>query len=1104
MSSPVWITSAGFLGTLTERRTISIPVVATTTGTNLSYSVISGQLPTGVYLNPTTGIILGTPVSVSIDTDSTFVIRAQDSIGIADRTFTFTTTGTDAPVWITAQGVLPVGLNGEYYAINRQYIDYTLRAETDILASGNTLKYYIADNQGQLPPGVTLTQDGRIRGYVEDNLILDADASINGGYDSEPYDYYPYEHSAISSVSDALFDRGNVLGRFDITNISLIEPCVVFVDGFHGLVDGQLVYIIDSVGTEDLNDIEYFVKVNGPNSVALYTDQELTLPLNATGIGEYTSGGQLVWGTANLGKPQVINKTYQFYVTVTDGIASERRLFTIDVVDRNSLRVDNTYLSIDSDLVDSSAGYMLAPIWQSKYGDKLPPVENLGSVRASREQILTIYDYDPYPSDGPTIFNWTEIKVNPDIKLYADSGLGASNLATKNIRGQSSIHFKNAEIIPVKGMQIQLGEYVTGANNVIYTITGVIKLSETSGILNVNQPLNQNIPNDRIFYAGTTSRRPVGLSLDPVNGNIYGKLAYQPSYSDTYRFTVQVTKINQSVGEVNLYEVIGDGPTKIVGKRFYESTTISSSSTMSTTVVTNWISEIAPQLIDPADYKGVNGDIFLVGITENVEYDDLLSVMGGTTQAFVFVDEDPPRWGYLGETVTSNQIYLLKVLGEIPSAIQFISTSSLGTISSGEISELVVKAVNTNTNYAITYEIISGQLPPGLVLDPDGTIKGKIANTGQTYFDFGITTATFVGNITNNTLTISTVTSGSIVLHQNILSPNLEVPAYLIGGFGNTWRVSSHTTSTFINTATNAVETAETPINVATSTFLATTLSPTAFSNQLLSVDGNITTIDQNWHFTVRASDAYRLSAVEKEFYITVNTESLTEYTRMYVKPYMPKDKRAAYRDFITDSTIFDPALIYRSNDPEFGIQKQIKMLLETGIEKIDINLYAGAMQEYFYRKRFYFGEVKSILAQDSAGNNVYEIIYIDIIDDQMNGSNRVGVSVNNMRDQLEAISVDGDTILVDERLQPKYMTTLSAETGIPLGFIKAVPLCYTIPGGAVKILSRINNAVNVTKSFSFNQFNFDTDRIVIETVKDTEQTGWLFYPTDRRILPEG
>lgn len=1119
MSSPVWVTPAGFLGTLSERRTISIPVVATTTGTDLSYSVISGQLPVGVYLNPTTGLLLGTPVSVALDTDTTFVIRAQDSIGIADRTFAFTTTGVDEPVWVTSAGLLPVGPNGEMYAINQQYVDYTVRAETDILLSGNRLKYFIADNQGQLPPGLTLSQDGVIRGYIDDNLILDEQASTNGGYDTNAYDLYPFENN---SNSDTVFDPTNILGQLNINDMTLSDPVVVYTDGFHGFTDGRLVFIQGATGLFELNgnDTGYYVKVYSANSFALYTDQQLQQSVDTSEFSPYLGQGRVVWGTATLGKPQVINKTYQFSVTVTDGIASIQRIFNIDVVDRNSLRVDNTFLSVDSDWFDSSAGYLLAPIWQSKYGNKLPQVANLGTVRASREQILTVYDYDPYPLDGPTIFSWNTLTVNPDIRLVADSGVGAANLATQNLRGQNSIYFKDAEIIPVKGMQIRIGEYISGGDATTYTVTGVIKLTDSSGILNIDQPLALGIPDARVFYAGTASRRPPGLSLDPLNGNIYGRLQYQPAYSDSYRFTVQVVKINQSRGDITLNDA-SQGVARIVGKRFFEGLTVSTTATMASAAIENLIPDAKAQLPDPMTYTGLIGDIILVGIADNVVYDDLLTVMGGTTYAFIYTDPDNnPSWEYLGDTVVSSQIYLLTVLGEITSSIQWISTSSLGSIFPGQISELAVKAVNTNTNYSIGYELISGQLPQGLVLDYDGTIKGKITNLGQTYFDFAAATASFVGSISQNVLTVNTVTGGEIVPHQYITTtatnPGLVTATFIMSGSNNTWIVTNHTTSTtfdivststatiqvgtsteiIILTTTTSVTTSS--IDLSTSSFNATTVSPFSYANGLLSIDNNLTTVDQSWYFTVRASDAYRLSAVEKEFFITVNTDTLSNYTRIYVKPFMLRDKRKAYRDFITDSLIFDPVLIYRPNDPEFGVQPQIKMLIETGIEQVDLDLYAQAMQEYFYRKRFYFGEVKSILAQDSAGNNVYEIIYIDIIDDQMIGIEGVENSVVNMQNQLEAIQIDSDTILVDERLQPKYMTTLNADTGVPLGFIKAVPLCYTIPGGAIKILSRINNAIT-TGAFTFNQFDFDTDRIIVETVKDTEQTGWLAYPTDRR-----
>jgi hypothetical protein len=1112
MSGPVWVTPAGFLGTLSERRTISIPVVAT--GTGITYSLISGSLPTGVYLNPNTGLLLGTPISVALDTDTTFVVRAQNSAGVADRTFNFTTTGVDAPIWVTPRGILPIGLNGELYVINQQYVNYQLRAETDILLSGNTLKYYIADNQGQLPPGLTLSQNGTIQGFVNDNLILDSEASINGGYDTEAYDQYPYEHNAIDLNE---LDSSNVFAQFDIVNIALSNPCVVFVNGNHNLVDGRLIYLRNLSEPSELNGNGYYAKVNSSNSIALFSDQNLTTPVSSIGLDVYTGGGELVWGSASLGRPGFINKTYQFYVTVTDGIVSTQRLFTIDVVDRNSLRVDNTLLSVDSEYVDSSAGYLLAPIWQSKYGDKLPNVYNLGSVRANRDQILTVYDYDPYPTDGPTIFNWTTLTVNPDIRLTADSRVGVSNIASQNLRSQNAIYFKDAEIIPVKGMQIRLSEYISGSDPITYTVTGVIRLSDSSGVINIDQPLSQSIPDNSIFYVGTPSRRPAGLDLDPISGNIYGKLLYQPTYSESYRFTVQVVKINQQTADTTIFEAIESNDARIVGKRYFEGLTVSTTATMTSVVVDNLISEAKDQLPDPLTYTGIIGDIILVGISDNVIYNDLLAVMGGTTYAFIYSDTDSnPRWEYVGETITSSQIYILNVLGEVFSSIQWISTGSVGSIRSGEISELAVKAINTNTNYSITYELISGQLPNGLVLRSDGSIQGKIKNTGQTYFDFGTTTATFVGSISQNVLTVDTVTNGTIVPHQYITTtatnPGLVADTFVISGSGNTWIVNNHTTSTTYNvvstetvsigTETTIIITTTTittsSITLSTASFSATTLSPNAFDEEILTIDTGATTTDQNYYFTIRASDAYRLSAVDREFYITVVADTLTEYTRIYVKPFLTRDKRNSYRDFVTDSLIFDPVLIYRPFDPEFGIQTQIKMLLETGIEKVNLDLYAEAMTEYFYRKRFYFGEVKSILAQDSNGNNVYEIIYVDIIDDQMMGSDRVGVSVDNMRSKLESIVIDGDTILVDERLQPKYMTTLDVDTGIPLGFVKAVPICYTIPGGALKILSRINNAIK-TGQFNFNNYNFDTDRIVVETVKETERTGWLAYPTERR-----
>jgi hypothetical protein len=784
MTSPVWITPSGFLGTLTQLRSTSTAVFAT--GTGISYSIISGEVPQGIYLNSSTGIISGTPVSVSVETLSTFVTRASNTHGIKDRSFSLLVTGSNLPNWITTNGLLPVGLNGEYYTINLEYVDFQLRAENILLTGGNSLKYYIADGKGTLPPGLTLTPSGRIYGIVADQLQLDWEVSESGGYDDERYDQYPYDHAMVSNVTTAFI-------------------------------------------------------------------------------------------------PKAVNRLYQFQVTVTDGVQGIDRLFGIEVVDPANL----------------GEGLIPQPIWLDPYGGRLSKTANLGTVRANRPLVIELNEYDPYPYSGPLVWNW-ERTVNPEIRLITDS-----KNSTKNLQGSTSIYFNNTVIFPIVGMAVQLNLYVDGFNSTTYQITGVVKTGDTEGFINIDKPLFGTIPNNLMIFVGSLSVHPPGISLDTSSGVLYGQIPYQPSYSIDYKFTVDLNKTD----------------------------TASSSSSV------------------------------------------------------------------------TPQIFLLRIKGDIDSYIQFVSTGSLGTLMPGQISELSVIAKNVNSEYSVQYSLIGGDLPSGLTLLPDGNIQGKINYNSQTIFDFSST---------------------------NSLSS--------------------------------------------------------------LMMDGGTTTVDKNWKFTVRASDVYRSNLIDQEFSITILENSRTEYTRMFVKPFMPVNKRAIYEEFINDSTIFDPSLLYRPNDLEFGSQREIKMLLETGIQKLSLDDYSPALNSYFYRKKFYFGEVKSVNATDNLGNIIYELVYIDIIDDQMIGTYSPSTvnSLGNIQFQLESIMISDENISTDEALRPRYMNTLKPN-GVPLGFIKAVVLCYALPGNSAKIISRIKSS-----KFNFLQFNFDTDRIIVETPLNSDQSGWLFYPTER------
>ena len=164
MSVPVWVTPAGFLGTVTERRSISVAFTAS--GATTQFTLLAGSLPDGLVLQrettsttaTTTCFIIGNPTSVPTTLSSQFVIRATNNSGIADRRFIIDTIGNTDPTWVTPAGYLPVGTSGEYFAVNEQIVDYQLDAVPDVLFKNMKMRYYIADGDGQLPNGLRLTE----------------------------------------------------------------------------------------------------------------------------------------------------------------------------------------------------------------------------------------------------------------------------------------------------------------------------------------------------------------------------------------------------------------------------------------------------------------------------------------------------------------------------------------------------------------------------------------------------------------------------------------------------------------------------------------------------------------------------------------------------------------------------------------------------------------------------------------------------------------------------------------------------------------------------------------------------------------------------------
>ena len=71
-------------------------------------------------------------------------------------------------------------------------MDFQLIADDPDTIAGDNIEYYIQAGDGELPPGIQLTTDGRLVGIIEPILALEAE-SFSGHFDSNNYGRFPFD-----------------------------------------------------------------------------------------------------------------------------------------------------------------------------------------------------------------------------------------------------------------------------------------------------------------------------------------------------------------------------------------------------------------------------------------------------------------------------------------------------------------------------------------------------------------------------------------------------------------------------------------------------------------------------------------------------------------------------------------------------------------------------------------------------------------------------------------------------------------------------------------------------------------------------------------------
>jgi hypothetical protein len=555
----------------------------------------------------------------------------------------------------------------------------------------------------------------------------------------------------------------------------------------------------------------------------------------------------------------------------------------------------------------------------------------------------------------------------------------------------------------------------------------------------------------------------------PSNG--YDSFIYDLNYFDfstisavpktlnrNYQFTVTVTDGDQSVKQTFMMYVVG-------ADFFHADNTITTAGTGIFTADSSYVRSpiwITPnnlgvvrannyQIIPLETYKGIEVgpitySIISGSLPPGLQYDTTSSTIFGaipyqnpvttvytwTVSATALSDRT--------ETNTSSRTFTLTVIGEVDSELTWVTPADLGTIPTNQVSLLSISAIHTETlSSNIFYNITSGQLPPGLTLNLDGEIVGKVPQSS-----------------------VLTIDQGTFTL------------------------------------------------------------------------DGDTTTLDRVYAFTVEARDYTISSTISREFTITTITVDKLNYSNLVVRPYLSTNKRTLFKSFISNSLIFTPDAIYRPTDANFGIQKNLEMLIYAGIETKTSTEVVSAVGRNHKPKRFITGAIKKARATvPQTTTVVYEVVYLEILDPLEIGTSSLPLAVATSFSPGKGVTVDqsgspqdpftvtldrndmfaGDPYtfyrepssvalwryrisqlgLTEREFLPLWMRSIQSGDTVELGYVKAIPLCYCKPGYADDILLRIKHS-----GFDFSQLDFTVDRYIIDSVTGYSSDKYIVFRNDR------
>jgi len=506
---------------------------------------------------------------------------------------------------------------------------------------------------------------------------------------------------------------------------------------------------------------------------------------------------------------------------------------------------------------------------------------------------------------------------------------------------------------------------------------------------------------------GSQSQLPPGMNLDSVTGEIAGRVPYQARVSRTYTFTMRAANFPSSLAYAN-YTLKGTWNNS-----------------------TNYL---------------VNDAVIFLGI-----------IYICTVSHLNRLPTDINYW--IAGVSTVDKEFSVEIVGEIDSAVAWITASDLGTIKPNQPSQKFVQAETLLYGGRIGYEFVSGTLPPGLTFIPTGSIEGKVkqfaddAGPGLTRFyeradslapaeDSSTLSKNFTGSFDGNVTGFDKKFTFTIRARDSVNFATLNRTFNIT--------VVAENSNTFANLYIKAFQPKSKRL---------------AWYNFI--TDATI----------FQPSDLYRYgdpnfgvqTALQVLVYAGIESVEAVRYVQSMSRNHYRKRLQfgelgtAKAKDARTQETIYEVVYV-NIVDP---LEKNGSSI--SGTVNLPNNISSPVLISY------------DSIKIDS------DIPLVSDRDHQRIFPN----SFKNMRRRMAETGLD------DREFLPLWMRSIQDTASYETGYVKALPLCYCNPGASLSVLARIR-----ASGFDFKTIDFVADRYIIDIIDGEIEDKYLAFPQRGEKLP--